>query len=92
MQEEIIADEQSLITAIWFFGRALLPPFDDRPLARVGEDGVVRLLGVRGCGLEGLPKHESGIFRTPGLALAAHGKGQHGVGELGQKVSAVLDR
>jgi hypothetical protein len=69
----------------------VLPPFDDRPLARVGQDGLVRLLGVRGWGLEGLPKHVSRIFSTPGLALAAHGEGQHGVTELGQEVSAVLD-
>lgn len=66
--------------------------FDDRPLARVAEDGVVRLLGVRGWGLEGLPKHERRIFSTPGLALAAQGEGQHGAGELGQEMSAVFDR
>ncbi len=70
----------------------MLPRFDDRSLARVGEDRVVRLLGVRGWGLEGLRKHESRIFSNPGLTLAAHGKGQHGVGELGQEMSAGLDR
>lgn len=64
---------------------------DDRPLARVGQDGVVRRLGV-GCGLEPFPKHESRIFSTPGLALAAQGEGHHGVSELGQDVLAVLDR
>ena len=70
----------------------MLPRFDGRPLARVGQDSVVRLLGVRGCSLERLPKHESRIFSTPGLALPAQGEGQHGVSELGQKMSAVLDR
>ncbi len=52
-------------------GALALPRFDDRPLAYVGQDGVVRLLGVCGCGLEGLPKYESRILSTPGLALAA---------------------
>ena len=44
----------------------VLTRFDNRPLARVGEDGVVRLLSIRGCGLERLPKHESGIFTPQG--------------------------
>jgi hypothetical protein len=41
---------------------------------RVAQDGVVRLLGVRGWGLERLPKYERRIFSTPGLALAAQGE------------------
>jgi hypothetical protein len=40
----------------------VLPRFDDWPFACGGEDGVVRLLGFRGFGLERFLKHESGIF------------------------------
>jgi hypothetical protein len=71
----------------------VLPHVDDRrPLARVGQDGLVHLLGLRGCGLEDLPKHERRIFSTPGLALPTQGEGHHGLTELGQEVSAVRDR
>jgi hypothetical protein len=55
----------------------------DRPLTRVGQDGVAHLLGVGGCGFERFQKHEDRILRPPGLPLATQGEEQHGVAELG---------
>lgn len=63
-------------------GALLLSRFDDRPLARVGEDGLVRPLGVGGRGLEGLPRPSAvargrivhrGVLRhpQPGARLCA---------------------
>lgn len=52
----------------------------------------MHLLGVLGCGLENLPKHERRVFSPPGLTLAAQGEGHHSLTELGQEKAAVRDR